>query len=113
MKYLKLIWNLSLALPLKYLYRHPFDFTGSDDLYYFTLEPEKSRVTDIKLEDSETIRQRFELETSDEPGGLPFTVLIDNVELRRPVELPTELRRASRIDKPMMVAGKVGQSIFR
>lgn len=111
-EYLKLIWRLSLALPLKYPVHHPFDFSGAQDLSYFSIGLDDKAVKELSLKPSETLRQKIGLVSTDEPADLPFEVLVDNVELRRPILLPEQLRRSSRLSKPMMVAGKV-EKAFR
>lgn len=111
-EYLKLIWRLSLALPIQYADHHPFEFTGKESLTYYSLGSEDKAVRDLKLRPNQSLREKVGLSASDEPGGIPFTVLVDNVELRRPILLPTELRRQSRISQPMMLVAKV-ENAFR
>lgn len=109
-EYLKLIWNLSLALPLKYSDHHPFDLKGSSNiLFYKESEHEKSAI-EIELEERETIRGKLDLNARDDTAGIPFKVLVDGVELRRPIDLLPELRRPSRIPSPMFLVGRVDEA---
>lgn len=105
--YLQSIWKLSLSLPLKYIGEHPFDISGGDGL--ITLDvPERGRAAnDLALDDRETLRGRLGLTSGhlDPAGG--FEVLFDGVGLSRPIELPTTLRRKSRMPSPVIMAAKV------
>ncbi len=105
--YLKLIWQLSLALPLKYLSRHPFDLEGRSGIIFLTAPISHKKVLPLKLKEDESLRNKLHLNAVDECSNLPFQVLIDGVELRRPVDLPVKLRRESRVPSPMMLVGKV------
>ena len=105
--YLKLIWQLSLALPLEYLSHHPFDFKGESGLIFLTAPINDKKVSLLKLKDDESLRDKLHLNAANQCSDLPFQVLVDGVELRRPVDLPRQLRRKSRIPSPMMLVGKV------
>ena len=105
-EYLKLIWKLSLAVPLRYIDRHPFDFTGSSGVYFFQESSDGKKVTPMVLGNDESIRERLGLKANDSTGRLPFSVWVDGVELRRPIDLPSELRRSSRVSSPMLLVGK-------
>lgn len=109
-EYLKLIWNLSLALPLKYTDHHPFDLKGSSNILFFEESEDKRSATEIELEEHETIRNKLSLSARDNAAGIPFKVLVDGVELRRPINLLPELRRQSRISSPMLLVGRVEEA---
>lgn len=106
-EYLRLIWQLSLSLPLKYPEKHPFDFTGSSGLIFLTAKEKEKASSIISLGEDETIRKKLKLIATDENKDLPFNVIVDGVKLQRPIVLPTELRRKSRLSAPMMFVGKV------
>ena len=106
-EYLKLIWNLSLALPLKYADHHPFDLKGSSNILFFKESEDEKSATEIELEEHETIRDKLNLNARDDTADIPFKVLVDGVELRRPINLLSELRRQSRIPSPMLLLGRV------
>ncbi len=58
-EYLKLIWNLSLALPLKYTDHHPFDLKGASNILFFRESKDVKSATEIELENHETIRDKL------------------------------------------------------
>ena len=109
-EYLKLIWNLSLALPLKYTDHHPFDLKGSSNILFFEESEDERSATEIELEEHETIRDKLNLNATDGTAGIPFKVLVDGVELRRPINLLPELRRKSRVSSPMLLVGRVEEA---
>lgn len=109
-EYLKLIWNLSLALPLKYTERHPFDLKGSSNILFFEESEDERSATEVDLEEHETIGDKLNLNARDDTAGIPFKVLVDGVELRRPINLPSKLRRWSRISSPMLLVGCVEEA---
>ena len=109
-EYLKLLWNLSLALPLKYTDHHPFDFKGSSNILFFEESNNQKSVTEIELGEHETIRDKLNLNARDDTAGIPFKVLVDGVELQRPINLLSRLRRSSRISSPMLLVGHVEQA---
>lgn len=107
-EYLRLIWQLSLSLPLPYVGNHPFDLGGESTMLFFGIAPEERQAVRLKIPAGETVREYLSLTAgaSDPAGG--FTVIVDDVELRRPINLPETLREKSRIPAPVMLAAKVG-----
>ena len=110
--YLKLIWQLSLALPLQYATHHPFDLEGDSNILFFTAPLREKGISQLNLGSNKSLRNKLGLKATGEPNDLPFQVFVDGVELRRPIELPSELRRTSRVPKPMMLIDKV-ESAFK
>jgi Histidine kinase-, DNA gyrase B-, and HSP90-like ATPase len=106
-EYLKLIWRLSLSLPLEYIKTHPFDIPGDSGLFFFEIPATGRAVNELRLHGKQTSREKLKLSSSTSPAGLPFQVLLDEVELRRPIDLPHSLVRKSRIAAPMLMVGKI------
>jgi len=106
-EYYKSVWKLSLSLPLPYLEEHPFEIAGDDGLITYALPPKSRSVTPLDLAPQETLRGRLGLVSGrpDPAGG--FSVVFDGIRLRRPIKLPKELTRKSRIKAPVIVAAKV------
>jgi hypothetical protein len=104
--YMKLLWQLSLAMPLEYIDGHPFDSTEENGMMFLEA-PTGARTAEFLDLGGESLRSKLELSAGNEPDRLPFTVIVDGVELRRPISCPSELRRPSRIKAPMLLAGKV------
>ncbi|WP_369157003.1 ATP-binding protein [Candidatus Thiodiazotropha sp. LNASS1] len=109
-EYLRLIWQLSLSLPLEYIRNHPFDISGSSGLLYYEI-PEKGKSVELlELQDTDTPRTALKLTSVTRPAGLSFQVLVDDVELRRPIDLPFNLARPSRIPAPMLMVASVNDA---
>jgi len=85
--YLRFVWLIALSVPIDYLDKHPFDVTGEDGIRVFRLGKMKTgRAEELKLEKDESVRSRLEL-TAPERGGSPeFVVIMDGLELRRPLQ---------------------------
>ncbi|MXW32326.1 MAG: hypothetical protein F4100_02385 [Rhodothermaceae bacterium] len=106
-EYLKMMWKLSLALPLKYVDHHPFDLKGASKILFYKESVDQRSAIEIELEENETIGDKLNLTAGDNTTGTPFKVLVDGVELRRPISLLSELRRKSRVPSPMFLVGRV------
>lgn len=107
--YLATLWRLSLAVPVRYIDKHPFDLTGADGigLYQFSDRP-RGQPEAVIPENSSTLGHQLDLQSArrDPLGG--FRVLIDDVELLRPIRLDRTLHSSnSSIDRPLMFAGRV------
>jgi hypothetical protein len=112
-EYLRMIWQLSLGLPLPYVEEHPFDKTGSSDIDFLSISEAKAQALPVTIESAETLRKHFSLEAGlkDPLGG--FEIIIDGIHLRRPIRLPNILRRKSRLKHPVMLIGKVGRAFSK
>ena len=109
-EYLRLMWRLSLSLPLEYINTHPFEINAESGLFFFEI-PETGRAAkELELNGKQSPREALRLSSVTHPSSLPFKVLLDEVELRRPISLPLSLARPSRIPAPMLMAGKVDQA---
>lgn len=105
-EYLRLIWKLSLSLPLDYIAGHPFDLDGSDAVQVFTM-PNKGQAKILTLNDTETIRKHFGLRAGHERGQDQFSVTLDGIALHRPIRLPCKIAKlSSRIKTPVILAAK-------
>lgn len=102
--YLGMIWLLSLAVPVRYIDRHPFDLTAADGIGFFKLTSRSAEA--VELSGAETIGKRLGLASSRDPMGA-FRVLVDEVELMRPISFDSHLRGNSDIGRPLMFLGKV------
>ncbi|MCY4460480.1 MAG: hypothetical protein OXC26_08815, partial [Albidovulum sp.] len=105
-EYLKLIWKLSLSLPLNYIGAHPFDLDGTDELHFLKLPENESQAKKIDLSPTESLREHLKLRTGKEQTGQPFSVRLDGVELRRPIRLSRKLFTNSRVGAPVIIAGR-------
>ena len=104
-EYLRLIWKLSLSLPLKYIGMHPFDLDGSQGLRFLKFPEDGGQAETIDLAPTESLRERLKLRTGGEHSSEDFSVTLDGVELRRPIRLSRKLLRRSRVGAPVILAG--------
>ncbi|MDE0000587.1 MAG: ATP-binding protein [Rhodospirillaceae bacterium] len=105
-EYLRLIWKLSLSLPLNYIGTHPFDLDGSDKLHFLKFPDGEGQAENMDLSPTETLREHLKLQTDRERIGERFSVTLDGVELRRPIRLTRELATKSRVGAPVIIAGR-------
>lgn len=106
--YLQMLWRLSLACPVQYLFEHPFHLSSDSaiSIYKVSNEP-KGSATEVQLSCSESIKNHFCLKSgSTDPLG-KFSVHIDAVELRRPIKLSAKLNASSPIKRPLFFIGQV------
>lgn len=107
-QYLGMIWLLSLAVPVAYIDRHPFELTAADGIGFYRLT---SRSADrVEPAEGETIGECLGLTSATDPMG-GFRVLVDDVELARPISFDRDLHGASGIGRPLMFFGKVASGL--
>ena len=106
-EYLKLVWKLSLSLPLGYPDRHPFDHCGKEGLLLFTMTDDARRAIRLELESDESVGDRLGL-ASDRLDTPAFAVTFDGIALGRPLRHPASLAKDSRIPAPVLFAAKQG-----
>lgn len=102
--YLSMIWLLSLAVPVRYIEKHPFDLTAADGIGFFRLTSRSAEP--VELAGHETIGGKLGLTSSADPVG-GFQVMVDDVELMRPISFDSQLRGSSDIGRPLMFFGQV------
>ena len=108
-EYLRLIWKLSLSLPLNYIGAHPFDLDGSDDVHFLRFPKESGQAENVDLSPTESLREHLKLRTGKAGEGIGegFSVTLDGVELRRPIRLSRTLfTKSSRVGAPVIIAGR-------
>jgi hypothetical protein len=103
-EYLGMIWLLSLAVPVPYINRHPFELTSNDGIGFYQLTGRGTEEVTLTL--GETIGERLGLQSTADPMG-GFRVLVDDVQLLRPVSFDGTLHGNSEIGRPLMFFGKV------
>ncbi|WP_022698172.1 ATP-binding protein [Euryhalocaulis caribicus] len=102
-EYLRMLWKLSLSLPLDYVDGHPFDLTGSSGLIFLNIPKNKGQAEQLKIGYDETLRHRLRLSAGKKSTVGVFDVIVDGVQLRRPIHLQTHLRKKSRVGAPVMM----------
>lgn len=103
--YLRMVWQLSLAVPLPYLEKHLFDEdpTGWADTYMLSNLP-KGKAEDLNT-NGETLRKKAELKDQSEPIG-KFEVFLDNLKLTRPIKFKGLPITNNALKKPLIFIGK-------
>lgn len=108
-RYLQTIWNLSLALPLPYLEKHPFETRQDDDPLVFKLSNTAKGQAQQLEPKNKSIRELVALKhppLAEDPTD--FRVYIDNVRLFRPIHfnhLPTA-SRDNPSKRPLLFVGE-------
>lgn len=106
--YLHTLWTLSLSLPLDYLDgTHPFDIDNSYGIRVFQISnKDRDQSKEVELIGKKTIRDELGLTT---PRTIGFNVIVDDVELRRPIalrDLPGTSEEEPERRKPLIFVGK-------
>ena len=108
--YLQMVWDLSLAVPLQYVDGHPFDIAFGDSVYAFSM-PASPRNTPTKVELSGEDTARSALDLGPEVGALlSFSVLVDDLELRRPIKFRDLPTTSNVLPKPMLFVGSCSEA---
>ena len=105
-EYLKLVWKLSLSLPVEYIDVHPFDIDGSTNMILFDVPRNSRQANYIRLAKRSTLRNRLKLSAGRDAPLDAFRVTLDGIALQRPVRLPSELVTDSRLKAPVMMVDK-------
>ncbi|MDQ0653778.1 ATP-binding protein [Pseudomonas cedrina] len=83
--YLRMLWVLSLSVPIPYLRKHPFELGGSDGAFVFQIDNRsKGSAVEVNFAPDQTIATKYKLKAT-EGHSLPFDVYIDGVKLFRPL----------------------------
>jgi hypothetical protein len=110
--YLEIIWSLGLSAPVPYVDKHPFDLTETDNVAPFWITKERGRGQQLKLSGNKTIREAVreqvsgnpELEAGLDPAG-GFDVVIDGVQLKRPIRFKYNKADARSLDQAIIFVG--------
>jgi hypothetical protein len=108
--YLYMVWELSLAIPVTYINGHPFDiaFQGSTQVYELHGTTPRS-VTPLNLSVGQTIRDRLQLPDAHSEAS-DFRVVIDNLELHRPLIFRNLPATSNKVKSPMMFVGELRET---
>ena len=104
--YLRMVWQLSLAIPAPYILGNPFDLPLQEEFYLFEM-PQSGRAAPaaFSLTDDETIRMRKSFGSAAEVGS-DFTVLVDDLRLARPLVFTALPETSHAVKKPILVVGR-------
>ncbi len=100
------MWKLALSVPLDYVDDvHPFDLNGDAEPLIFQLSNDTAgAAVEVVLAPGQRIRDRFNLRAP-EKGGRPFRVVMDGVELRRPLRFTGLYSTEKPEDRPLLFVG--------
>ena len=104
--YLRMVWQLSLAIPAPYVLGNPFDLLLQDRLYLFEM-PKSGRAApaEFELAHNETVRMTRSIGSAADVGS-DFTVLVDDLRLARPLVFTDLPETSHAVKKPILVVGR-------
>ena len=104
--YLRMVWQLSLAIPAPYVSGNPFDLPLQDELYLFEMPRSGSPTpAEFELTNNETIRMRKSIGSIADVGS-DFTVLVDDLRLARPLMFAGLPETSHAVKKPILVVAQ-------
>ena len=104
--YLRMVWQLSLAIPVPYVSGSPYDLPFQDNLYLYEM-PQVSRAVpqEFRLTGDETIRKHRSIGSAADIGS-DFTVLVDDLQLARPLWFADLPVTSHAVKKPILFVGR-------
>ena len=104
--YLRMVWQLSLAIPAPYVSGNPFDLLLQDKLYLFEItQSGRAAPAEFKLAADETVRMRKSIGCAADVGS-DFTVFVDDLRLARPLVFNDLPATNHAVKKPILVVGR-------
>lgn len=107
--YLKMVWELSLAIPAPYVEKSPFDLLLNDNFYFYELPSSlNERPKPIGESASETLRESRSIGIAAQAGA-DFRVQIDDLQLARPLRFIDLPMTSHAVRKPIIFFGKCSE----
>jgi hypothetical protein len=104
--YLRMVWQLSLAIPAPYVAGSPFDLSLQDSLYLYEVPKSgKAAPKRFQLTDHQTVRRSRSIGSAARVGS-DFTVLIDDLQLARPLVFADLPSTSHAVKKPILFVGR-------
>ncbi|GAB3244620.1 ATP-binding protein [Chitinimonas naiadis] len=102
--YLNMLWTLGLSVPVRYLDEHPFSLSGQDfpQIYRISNAP-KGKAEALSLPVDSTIKELLSLKTNTTPSD--FNVVIDGVQIFRPISFNNLPSTSAAVKKPILFIG--------
>lgn len=86
--YLQMLWSLGLALPVEYVDGHPLNIVPQDKIKVYKLSnARKGQATSVSLPAGDSVATVLGLAAAKNESPLPFQVIIDGIEILRPISL--------------------------
>ena len=118
--YLRTLWTLGLSSPVRYVDQHPFDITSDANVRIFWISNDtRGQAKEVGLKPDQTVREAVKEQVPGSPeltDGLAeadFRVLIDGVELRRPIRFNYIRTDRRGIDTPLLLVGRYDPDLKR
>jgi hypothetical protein len=111
-RYLQTLWTLSLSAPLQYIDSHPFDLAGGDEFLFFELENrQRGQAKLLNLKNGSTLREALKFKAPDgvPPKSSPFNVIVDGVQLFRPIMFHDLPKTKTAVKNPLIFVGRDAQ----
>lgn len=104
--YLRMVWQLSLAVPLPYVEGHLFDMDleGWGEAFMLSNKP-KGSAEKLKISDGESLRKKADLKDPIENIG-KFEVFFDDLKLFRPIKFKNLPPTDNALKNPLVFVGK-------
>jgi hypothetical protein len=104
--YFRFLWLIALSVPIDYLNVHPFELTSDSGIRVFKLGKMKNgRAEEVRLKKDDKVREKLGL-TAPERGGNPqFSVMMDDLELRRPLRFTDLPTTQNAVKTPLLFVG--------
>lgn len=108
--YLKMTWELSLALPLDYYRGHLFDEPADEWAEFYALSNEqRGHAAHIPTDGKKRVRDLMCL-TEGAASAAGFRVFLDDLELRRPIRFRDLPMTSNKLNRPFIFLGKHTES---
>ena len=104
--YLRMIWQLSLSIPVPYVLGSPFDLAIGDGMYLYEIPKAiKSAAQSFGLAEGETILGTRSIGNGASVGD-DFAVYVDDLRLARPLKFTDLPKTTHAVRKPILFVGR-------
>lgn len=120
--YLETLWTLALSVPVGYVDTHPFDLTNESGIGLYWISNEtRGQAMELTLSGTKTVREVVreqvpghpELEDGKTTKAGAFQVIIDGVELKRPIRFKFVKSTSRGFDKPVLFVGRYAPNLTK
>jgi hypothetical protein len=103
-EYINLVWKLASCCPLEYLEGHPFELSAGSGFRFFQYDASRGSSDEIEL-GGRTVRECMGNPAPADTADPPFRVIVDDLELRRPVLLRDFPATGAVLQDPILLFG--------
>jgi hypothetical protein len=118
--YFRMLWSLSLSLPLPYIHTYPFDLPGSSAIKAFLLSNRSkatsgvsgdNQASDLKVGPKTTAGTAANIDSKRE--GSDFNVEVDGIRLLRPIRFDEVMGSSRALQTPLLFVGKFSPDLSK